>query len=200
MLEDAGFEVVRKFVALRYINNEVTRIESQKSLAKLDKVAERMFKRFPDLRVEHGSKENIEEVLRQVNLLGNEVRSEGWGFVPLTPAELEFMVSQVKRIINLKTVILMYVGGELAGYHISIPDINWAVGKTKGPDWLRYLQLPFWLKRIPRTRCIAAGAAKKHRRTGIGVLIGRDMTALMDMYDVWSFHGSMKKTCCPCER
>lgn len=187
LLEQAEFEVVRRFVAFRYLNTPENRAIGQKNLVRLNQFADRVFQRFPDVRIEYGSKANIEKSLREVNELGNEVRSEGWGFVPLTSAELDFMVSQVKRIINPQTVVLAYVDDKLAGYHISIPDINWAIGKTKGPDWLRYLQLPFWLKRIPRTRCIAVGASKQHRRSGIGMLVARDMTALMDLYHDWEF-------------
>lgn len=187
LLEDAGFEVARRFVAYLFMNDANDGPIAKKNLVRLNQFADKVFKRFPNVRLEYGNKENIESCLRQVNVLGNEVRSEGWGFVPLTAEELDFMVSQVKRIINPKTVILAYVDDKLAGYHISVPDINWAVKKTKGPDWLRFIQLPFWLKRIPRTRCIALGAAKEHRRTGIGMLVVRDMTALMDLYDEWEF-------------
>ena len=188
LLEKSGFDVVRRFVAYRFQSNQPDqRAIAQENLKRLDQFAEKVLRRFPNVRIEHGTKETIEASLRQVNELGNKVRSEGWGFVPLTNAELDFMVSQVKRIINPRTVILAYLDDRLVGYHVSIPDINWAIKKTKGPDWLRYLQLAFWLKRIPRTRCIAVGAAKEHRRTGIGMLVARDMTMLMDMYGEWEF-------------
>lgn len=187
LLESAGFEVARRFVAYFVENTPENRKTIDQNMIRLQKFADRVFKRFPNVRLEYGTKETVEKSLREVNKLGNVVRSEGWGFVPMTDKELDFMVSQVKRIINPKTIVLAYLDDKLAGYHVSVPDINWAVKKTRGPDWLRFLQLAFWLKKIPRTRCIALGAAKEHRRTGIGMLVAREMTKLFNTYQEWEF-------------
>ncbi len=187
LLENAGFEIARRFMAFYLKNTAETREATNKRLDRLEKFSDKVFKRFPNIRLEFGSKETVDTSLRQVNELGNVVRSEGWGFVPLTDAELDFMVSQVKRIINPRTIILAYLDDKLAGYHVSIPDINWAVSKTWGPQWLRFLQFVFWLKRIPRARCIALGAAKEHRRTGIGMLVTQEMTKIMPTYQEWEF-------------
>lgn len=186
LLETAGFAVARRFFAF-LLDVEKGEEEAQRRLQKVSKFTDRVKKRFTNLRVEFATPKNIESVLRQVNILGNEVRSEGWGFVPMTEAELDFMVAQVRRIIDPQTVLLLYVGDELAGYHVSVPDLNWAIKKTKGPDWLRYLQLVYWMKRIPQARCIALGAARKHRRSGIGIIAVEEMVKRMRANQFWEF-------------
>lgn len=186
LLETAGLQVVRKFLAL-LLKSADGNAEGMVRLKRLQKFAARVSKRYPTLEMKFANSENVGELIRQINVVGNEIRSEGWGFVPMTDAELDFMVSQVKRIINPETVLVAYVNGELAGYHVSIPDVNWAFKRTRGPDWLRMIQMPYWLRKIRQSRCIALGASKKYRHTGIGVLLVQEMTELMNIMDQWEF-------------
>ncbi len=186
LLEDCGLAVVQKFFAF-ILDSIETAANGEVRLKKMRKLTERIEKRISNLRMEQATKSNIDSVMRKINMLGNEVRSEGWGFVPLTPAELDFMVSQIKRIVKPNTVHLAYINDELAAYNVGIPDINWAIKKTWGPDWLRMLQLLFWLPRIRRGRAIALGAAKKYRHTGVSSLICRELTEQMLVYDEWEF-------------
>ena len=186
LLEAYGLSVVRRFFAF-ILDSRKAVADGEVRLKKMRKVTDRITKRISNVRIEQATQANIEQVMREINVLGNEVRSEGWGFVPLTEAELDFMVSQVKRIVDPKTVFLAYINDELAAYNVAIPDINWAVRRAKGPDWLRMPQLLFWISRIPRVRAIALGAAKKFRHTGIASLICRELTEQMSMYDEWEF-------------
>jgi hypothetical protein len=186
LLESAGFQVARKFVAL-LMDVPKDLAETRVKLKRMFKFADRVHKRFPNLRIELATRENVSERIRAINIVGNEIRSEGWGFVPMTNEELDFMVSQVKRIIRPQTVVSVFIGDELAGYHVSIPDINWAIKRAKGPDWLRYLQLPFLMKRIPQSRCIALGASRKHRNSGVGLLAALELCKVVDSVEKWEF-------------
>ena len=186
LLEAYGLSVVRRFFAF-ILDCHKAAADGEVRLKKMRKLTERIEKRISNVRIEHATKANIEQVMREINVLGNEVRSEGWGFVPLTEAELDFMVSQIKRVVKPETVYLAYINDELAAYNVGIPDINWAIKKTKGPDWLRMPQLLYYLPRVPQGRAIALGAAKKFRHTGIASLICRELTEQMLVYDFWEF-------------
>lgn len=187
LLESTGLAVVKRFFAFLLDNDHASLEEGKRRLEKLNKFADRVKKRFPTVRVERATKENVDSLIMQINVLGNEVRSEGWGFVPMTQPELDFMVSQVRRIIDPQTVIVAYVDDEIAGYNVTVPDVNWAIRRSKGPDWLRFPQLAFWLSRIPRIRVIALGAARKYRHTGIGMLVAKAMLENQTRFKQWEF-------------
>ncbi len=126
--------------------------------------------------------------MREVNELGNTVRSEGWGFVPLTDAELDFMINNLRRVIRYDTIHVAYWDNKLVGYIISIPDVNWALQRAVGPwDWLRMIQLPRLIRRTPRARVIALGVDDDYRNKGIAMLLILGLVNTYDAFEEWEF-------------
>ena len=116
------------------------------------------------------------------------IRSRGWGFVPLTDAELDFNLKQLKRILDPQTVIGAYIDGEMVGYNVSIPNVNWAIQRSRGwADWIRFPQLLYWLKKIPEVRNVAVGVDPDIRAKGITALVTKPMTDRWMRYRCWEF-------------
>jgi GNAT superfamily N-acetyltransferase len=108
--------------------------------------------------------------------------------VPLTDAELAFMIKNLRRVIRYDMIHVAYWKDKLVGYIVNIPDANWALKRTRGKwDWLRMLQMPFLLKRCPRTRVIALGVDKDYRTKGIAMLLIARLVEKYLEFDEWEF-------------
>ena len=186
-LLDAGFEVAKSFHAFRVIFSQQFD-ESMVKIRLLEQSTEKVIQRYPKLKIRPVSAESYAETLRQINELGNEVRREGWGFVPLTSAELEFMIKNLRQIIRFDMIHAAYYDDRLVGYIVNIPDLNWALKRTWGKsDWLRMLQLPFLLRRVPKTRVIALGVDPDFRSKGTAMLLIKQLSDRYHFYDEWEF-------------
>lgn len=191
LLHSAGLKTVRKFNAYLY-DKPKTIVEAQSKSPALLAARDKILKKYPQITYACATKENLESTLTEINMIGNEIRSDGWGFVPTTDAELKFMVKQVKRVIRPEMVMVAWWEGEIAGYIVCVPDINWALQRAKGKaDWIRLPQFLYWMKKSNRTRLIAVGARKKYRKRGIGTFltiqmhfVGVDTTS---QFDFWEF-------------
>jgi GNAT superfamily N-acetyltransferase len=184
LLASAGFSVVQKFNAYRLFMDKFDTSKWDNLIAFCDKTA----KRFPDLEFRTVNPETFAQTFRDINNLGNEVRSEGWGFVPLTDEELDFMINNLRRVIRFDTIHVAYIKDELVGYIVNIPDVNWALKKSIGKwDWIRLPQLLYWLKRTPRTRVIALGVKEKYRKCGVSMTLIRRLIDVSTDYNEWEF-------------
>ena len=191
LLLAAGFECVRSFNAYLYDKTKSLK-DAKAQTPDLLRMRDKILKKYPQITYGACTKENFESALREINVIGNEIRSDGWGFVPMTDAELDFMVKQVKRVIRPDMMMVARWEGEIAGYIVCVPDINWALQRAKGKsDWVRLPQFLYWMKKTDRLRLIAVGATKRHRKRGIGSLlsiqmhfIGADETS---QFDYWEF-------------
>ena len=175
LLLGAGFEVCREFFAYLYdVPNTREAVMAQEP--ELRNVTEKVLRRYPKLRVGNVNKQNLESEIRNINVLANVVRSSSYGYVPLTEEELNFMVKQLRRVIDPQTLLVAYWEDKLVGYCINVPDINWALRKTVGrSDLVRLPQFLYWLKRTQRSRVIGLGADENYRRRGVGVLLSSEM-------------------------
>ncbi len=186
-LLEEGFEIETSFYAFRTIISE-TREECEHRFRTHDAINQKFKERFPKLSLRPISPKNYASTLREINELGNVVRSTGWGFVPLTPAELEFMIENLRPVIRYDMIHVAYWEDQLVGFIVNIPDVNWALKRTLGKwDWLRMIQLPFLIPRSPRTRVIAIGIDHEHRMKGIATQLIKQLTDRHEAFDEWEF-------------
>ena len=182
----AGFGGIKDFFAFKFESKTSDTAKSR--WERLAKAQVRILKRYPQLSFRTVNDLNYENTLRDINALGNVVRSKGWGFVPLTESELAFMISNLKRVIRFEMIHTAYWDDKLVGYIVSIPDVNWALKRTKGKwDWIRMLQLPGLLKRAGRARVIALGVDEDYRTKGIAMLLIQKIIEAYEVFDEWEF-------------
>lgn len=191
LLLDGGLESIREFKA--YLYDKTKRLEESKAQTPaLLAFREKLLAKYPEISHRPATKKNIAETLHEINLIGNEIRSDGWGFVPMTDDELALMVKQVKSFIRPDMVLVAYWDGTIQGYIACVPDINWALRKAKGKwDWLRLPQFLYWMQKTDRTRLIAVGATKAYRKRGIGSLLSLQMHLISadesSQFNFWEF-------------
>ena len=181
-----GFEIARTFYAFKFLSKDSE--DSKPMWTRIAATQARIFKRYPQLSFRTVDKDNFEDTLRDINELGNSVRSEGWGFVPMTENELTFMIKNLRRVIRFDLIHTAYWDDKLVGYVVSIPDVNWALKRTFGKwDWLRMIQLPGLIKSARRSRVIALGADENYRSKGIGMLLIQKVTQQHQAFEEWEF-------------
>ena len=54
------------------------------------------------------------------------------------------MIKNLRRVIRYDMIHVAYWEGDLVGYIVMIPDVNWALAASRRApfDWLRMLQMP----------------------------------------------------------
>lgn len=185
-LHEAGLKTVKRFFAYRFFSKDLDSVEQQ--WAHLKTMGAKIRKRYPKLELRAVNAANFESTMREVNELGNRVRSGGWGFVPLTEPELQFMIKNLRRVIRYDMIYVAFWEGKLVGYIVTIPDVNWAIRRARGPmDWIRMIQLPWLIRRTPRSRVIALGVDEAYRNKGVAMML---IQCLVDNYDAfaeWEF-------------
>lgn len=183
---DAGLATVKRFFAFRFLSKN--RPGTQDRWDHLLSTKAKILKRYPNLEFRHVSKTTFAQTMREVNELGNTVRAGGWGFVPLTESELEFMIANLRRVIRYDMIHVAYWDGKLVGYIVAIPDVNWALQRAKGPwDWLRMLQMPGLIRRTPQCRVIALGVDDNYRNKGVAMLLIQQLIETYDAFVEWEF-------------
>ena len=185
LLTENGFTVAKQFYAFRIQPNN-DQAEHRIRYERLQEAESKIKRRYPQLHFKSVDRHSFDKTLREINELGNVVRRHGWGFVPLTDPELDFMIKSLRRVIRFDMIHVAYWDDQLVGFIVNIPDMNWVIGKTKGrPDWLRMIQIPFWTKRCPRTRVIALGVHEEFRKKGIAIMLIKRLTDVSHEYNEW---------------
>ena len=183
----AGFDVAKQFFAFRI---HPGRKDAQHKIhwERLEKAEAKILRRYPQLHFREVEAATYEQTLREISILGNDVRRHGFGFVPMTDAELQFMIDNLRRVIRFDMIHVAYWDDQLVGFIVNIPDINWVLGKARGRwDWLRMIQMPYWIKRCPRSRVIAIGVHEEFRKKGIAIMLIKRLTDIWFNYDEWEF-------------
>ncbi len=185
LLQEIGFDVAKQFFAFRIQPND-KQAEHRIQFDRLVEAERKIIRRYPQLHFKAVDQNSYEKTLREINELGNVVRRHGFGFVPLTEAELLFMIQNLRRVIRFDMIHVAYWEDQLVGFIVNIPDINWVLSKTVGrPDWLRMIQIPFLTRRCPRSRVIALGVHEDFRKKGIAIMLIKRLTDIAHAYDEW---------------
>ena len=190
-LIDAGLKVTKRCFAFRYRARDFELAQSRWDHLKSAKA--KILKRYPKIELRPVSEATFGATMRDVNELGNAVRSGGWGFVPLTEEELAFMIKNLRRVIRYDMIHVAYWDGKLVGYIVTIPDVNWALNRAKGAwDWIRMVQMPGLIRRTPQARVIALGVDDDFRNKGIAMLLIQRLVETYNAFDEWEFSWVME--------
>jgi hypothetical protein len=152
----------------------------KKPLERLDRLAERFRKREPDVVVRNVSKGRLSVDLPKVREVYNEAWEKNWGFVPMTPEEMDFMAKRLKPLLVEELLWLAELrmpDGTLLpiGFMLMLPDYNVAIAPTRGRllpfGWLRFLLAS---RRIKTVRVLTLGIQKAYRQRGIQSIMMAD--------------------------
>ena len=106
--------------------------------------------------------------VRRIQEVYNSAWAENWGAVPMTDKEFKHLAKDLKMILDPDLCYIAEVKGELAGFSLSLPDINQALIHLNGRLFPFGLFKLLWYKRrINAVRMITTGVIKKFRHMGI---------------------------------
>ena len=152
----------------------------EKPLARLSRVAERFRKRAEGVVVRNVSKGGLAKDLPKIREVYNDAWEKNWGFVPMTPEEMDFMAARLKPLLVEELVWLAEArrpDGSLEpiAFMLMMPDYNVAIAKTGGRllpfGWLKFL---LGTREIKTVRVVTLGIKKSHRLSGIQSIMMAD--------------------------
>jgi hypothetical protein len=173
LLEGQGFTKARDLLAYWFALEE-------KPLERLSRVAERFRKRESDILVRTVSKGGLAKDLLKIREVYNEAWEKNWGFVPMTPEEMDFMAKRLKPLLVEELLWLAEVKKpdgtlEPVAFMLMLPDYNVAIAPTRGRllplGWLKFL---LGVKKIKTVRVVTLGVKKPYRLRGVQSIMMAD--------------------------
>lgn len=142
------------------------------------KIPERLF------RIVEKAKKRGRYSLRKLNI--NDIKGEinrfkavyeaawekNWGFIPMTGAEIDHMVKELKQIIDPDLVFFVETDDQIIGFSFALPDINQALKRINGrllPFGL--FKLLYYRKKINQIRVLLLGVVETHRKKGVDAML-----------------------------
>jgi hypothetical protein len=173
LYENAGFLKAKDLLAYWFPLEE-------KPLARLLRVADRLRKRESDIVVRTVGKGDLEKELPKIREVYNDAWEKNWGFVPMSPAEMDFMAKRLKPLVVEELLWLAEAKKpdgtlEPVAFMLMLPDYNVAMAKAGGSllpfGWLKFLLA---LKKIKTVRVVTLGLKKPYRMRGIQSIMMAD--------------------------
>jgi GNAT superfamily N-acetyltransferase len=164
LCEDAGLTKARDLYAY-YMENTIAVSE------KIKRVAELIQKRRKVTIRPINMKKLFTEEIELIKTVYNDAWMPNWGFVPWTEAELEHTAKDLKKVVEPDMVLLAFVDGEVAGFILSLPDLNIALRHIRGRLFPFGLFKVLWhARKIDMVRTLAMGVRKKFQGLGLDAL------------------------------
>ncbi len=138
---------------------------------RITKLVERV-KRKEDVVVRPLDMKNFKRDVEIIKDVYNAAWELNWGFVPMTPAEMDLMAKELKPIAEPELVLFAEVKGEPVGLAITLPDLNFVLKKLNGKlGPIQLLKFLYYKRKIKGLRSIIFGLKKEYRLTGINVVL-----------------------------
>jgi hypothetical protein len=170
LVDAAGFTKAKDLLAYWF---EI----GKEPLARFMRINERFRKRNRDITVRKVSKKSLAADLPKIREVYNDAWEKNWGFVPMTPAEMDFMAARLKPLLDENFLFLGEAKRpdgtlEPVAFMLSLPDYNQAIqplgGRLLPFGWLKFL---LGIKKITRLRVVTLGLKKDYRMRGIQSLM-----------------------------
>ena len=143
-------------------------------------MADRFRKRESDIVVRNVTKGGLAKDLLKIREVYNEAWEKNWGFVPMTPEEMDFMAKRMKPLLVEELLWLAEVkkpDGSLepVAFMLMLPDYNVAMKPLKGRllpfGWLKFL---LGVRKIKTVRVLTLGIKIPYRLSGIQSIMMAD--------------------------
>ena len=170
LLEGAGFRKAKDLLAYWFDVGP----EPQ---ARLDRMSERVRKNEPDVVIRKVTKKSLEADLPKVREVYNSAWEKNWGFVPMTPDEMDFMAGRLKPLLDEDFVFLAERRRkdgtmEPVAFLMAMPDYNVAIAAAKGRllpfGWLKFL---FAQRKVRTLRVVTLGIKTEYRMRGLNAVM-----------------------------
>lgn len=118
------------------------------------------------------NKKKLWEDVKTLKQIYNSAWVPNWGFVKWTDEEFDFIVKDLKMIADPETAIIAEINGQVAGFALALPDMNYCFKfNKKGGDIGALWHMMTKKKDIKLTRIIALGVLPEYQKTGIDAVL-----------------------------
>jgi GNAT superfamily N-acetyltransferase len=177
LVEDAGFGKVEDMFAFYGKTSMLDGIDP-----KLATMIEGVKERF-GVTLRPLDKSRFAEEVRMFLHIYNESLGGTWGFVPLTPGEVDHMAASLKYLIEPELAIVAEVGGKPVGAVFCLLDYNPRIKAIDGRLFpFGFLRLLWNKKAIKRLRAISTNVVPEYQAWGIGLVL---MSGLYERFIKW---------------
>ncbi|HEX5400390.1 MAG TPA: N-acetyltransferase [Verrucomicrobiae bacterium] len=140
-------------------------------LDRLDRVAEKVRRRNPELTFTPIRKATLTRDLAKVKEVYNAAWEANWGFVPMTDAEVDFMASRLKPLLLEGLIWVAETATEPVAFMLALPDYNIALkplnGRLGTPKLLGFVPYLLGWKHPAWCRVVTLGVKEKYRNRGL---------------------------------
>ncbi len=173
LIEKGGYRKIKDLFAYKYIIGDVP--EPSKQIAE-------QTKSLPELKIREIDMRNFKREVRTMFEVYNSAWSENWGYIPMTPEEINSHAEEMRLIVDPDLAVIAEVEGEPVAIALALPNLNEAISDLKGRlfPW-GIFKLLFRLKlRHPKAgRLVLLGITgefrKKRKMPGLSVLLYVEM-------------------------
>lgn len=177
LVEDAGFGKIEDMFAFYGKTSMLDGIDP-KLVTMIQGVKERFGVTLRPL-----DKSRFAEEVRMFLHIYNESLGGTWGFVPLTPGEVDHMAASLKYLIEPELAIVAEVGGKPVGAVFCLLDYNPRIKAIDGRLFpFGFLKLLWNKKAIKRLRAISTNVVPEYQAWGIGLVL---MSGLYERFINW---------------
>jgi GNAT superfamily N-acetyltransferase len=137
-------------------------------MKKIARVADRVLK-TNGVRVRPINMKDFEAEVERVWEVYSRAWSRNWGFVPMSREEFQAMGKEMKPIVKPELVLIGEVEGQVVGFALALPDVNYALKPAGGsllPTGL--LKILYYQRLIKSVRVLALGVDERYRAAGLG--------------------------------
>jgi GNAT superfamily N-acetyltransferase len=119
---------------------------------------------------------DFDSELAIVKKVYNSAWEKNWGFVPLTDAEFDSLVGELKPILDPRIVFVVEADGKPVGFSLSFPDVNQILHKLRpGPtiigSYIAAARMVLNKTKTNRLRVFALGVLEEYRARGVDALM-----------------------------
>jgi GNAT superfamily N-acetyltransferase len=166
LIEQAGFETAKNLVALYLVQSQIPEY--------LLKREQRLAKRL-NVTVRYIDMDNFDAELEKVREIYNSAWERNWGFVPMTPAEIQHMANDLKPVLKSdpeQVIIVEDEDGTPVGFALWLKDFNQAIKHAKGRLFpFGLLKILWHARNIDMARVLTLGLVPEYRGMGIDNLL-----------------------------
>jgi hypothetical protein len=165
IMESLGYQKSKDLYAY-YIDQNIVKLSE-----KLNRVGDRIRKEIP-ITIRCVDLKKFDQELELIRTIYNDAWARNWGFVPMTPAEFDFIANDFKKIIDPGLVLIGEYKGEAVGFLLAMPDYNRVFKKIPNGRLFPFGLFTFLLnkKKINTMRVITLGIKQKYQPLGLGAL------------------------------
>lgn len=168
LIEKEGGKITMQFIAYHY--------QQKINPDKIERVVGKLKKRY-DLSIDNINFKKFELEANELCAVYNDAFEGHFGFVPFSEKEFLFMAKALRQILHPQLLFKIKLKDDVAGFMLTIPDINRAVKKLRNGRFSPWniLKFLYHLRKVSATKVMLVAIRKRYQKLGLGSILYNEM-------------------------